>query len=216
MANSTIQIGYCTNVHAGADLETTRANLQQHAVAVKQKFSPDGPLGIGLWLSANTARTLREGERIRDFAAWLTAVGLAPFTLNGFPYGDFHQPVVKHEVYKPTWSEPSRVDYTLDLIEILDGLLPPGMEGSISTLPIQWGKPSPSSEQLSAAAANLRKVADRLAWLEEERGRLIYLCLEPEPGCVLDQAQDVVEFFEDQLLAARRRKANSTARSCLP
>lgn len=206
MANSTVHIGYCTNVHAGADLQTTRANLQQHALAVKQKFSPDGPLGVGLWLSANTARKLREGEQTKDFAAWLTEVGLAPFTLNGFPYGDFHQPVVKHEVYKPTWSEPSRVDYTLDLIEILDDLLPPGMEGSISTLPIQWGKPAPSSEQLSAAAANLRTIADRLARLEAERGRLIHLCLEPEPGCVLDRAQDVVDFFENHLLAAGEEK----------
>ena len=47
-----MQLGYCTNVHAGADLETTRANLEEHAVAVKQLFSPDQPMGIGLWLSS--------------------------------------------------------------------------------------------------------------------------------------------------------------------
>ena len=195
-----MQIGYCTNVHAGADLASTRANLQQHAVAVKQNFSPDAPLGVGLWLSAKTARQLREERQIEEFAAWLAETDLAPFTLNGFPYGDFHQPIVKHEVYKPTWSEQARADYTLDLIEILDTLLPAGMEGSISTLPLQWGTPAPAADQLSAAAAKLRAVASRLARLEEESGRLIHLCLEPEPGCVMDRAEDVVRFFEDHLL----------------
>lgn len=194
-----MQIGYCTNVHAGADLETTRANLQRHAIGVKQQFVPDAPLGVGLWLSAETARELLEEGHIEEFAAWLAEAGLAPFTLNGFPYGDFHQTVVKHQVYKPTWSEQARADYTLDLIEILDTLLPAGMEGSISSLPLQWG--APDEAQLWAAAANLRAVAGRLARLEEESGRLIHVCLEPEPGCVIDRAEDVVRFFEDHLLA---------------
>ena len=181
-------------------METTRANLH-HAIGVKQQFVPDAPLGIGLWLSAKTARKLREEGQIEDFAEWLAEAGLAPFTLNGFPYGDFHQSVVKHEVYKPIWSEQARADYTIDLIEILDALLPTGMEGSISTLPIQWGTPAPDTNQLSAAATTLRVVAGYLARLEEESGRLIYLCVEPEPGCALDRAEDVVAYFEGYLLA---------------
>ena len=201
MTNSAAQIGYCTNVHAGMDLKTTRANLLQHAVGVKQRFAPNAPLGIGLWLSARTARKLREEGQTEGFAAWLAETGLSPFTLNGFPHGDFHQQVVKHEVYKPTWTEQTRVEYTLDLIEILDSLLPEGMEGSISSLPLQWGTPTPDADRLSAAAANLRTVANRLARLEKESGRLIYVCLEPEPGCVLDRVEDVVRFFEDHLLA---------------
>ena len=195
-----MQLGYCTNVHAGSDLETTRTNLQQHAVRVKQQCVPDSPLGVGLWLSAEAARKLREKGQNEEFAAWLAEAGLAPFTLNGFPYGDFHQPVVKHEVYKPTWSEKTRADYTLDLIDILDSLLPAGMEGSISTLPLQWGTPAPDAHQLAATAANVRAVADHLARLEQESGRLIYLCLEPEPGCVIERVEDVVRFFEDHLL----------------
>src|SRR5262245_23768312 len=96
-----IQMGYCTNVHAGADLEQTRANLERHAVAVKERFSPSEPLGIGLWLSAAAARKLRAEQAVPEFADWLGERGLVPFTLNGFPYGDFHQKVVKHDVYLP-------------------------------------------------------------------------------------------------------------------
>ena len=196
----TRQIGYCTNVHAGVDLESTQANLAEHALAVKRLVSPDGPMGVGLWLSATAARKLLATAGVAEFAAWLAEVGLVPFTLNGFPYGDFHKEIVKHEVYRPTWCDAQRVQYTLDLIEILDGLLPSGMEGSISTLPLMWGDPRPNDAQMAACAANLLKVCERLSRLEAERGRLVYLCLEPEPGCVLQRSDDVVQFFNQHLL----------------
>jgi hypothetical protein len=195
-----LHCGYCTNVHAGANLEQTRANLERYALAVKRRFSPDAPMGVGLWLAASAARKLVAERRVGEFAAWLAEVGLLPFTLNGFPFGDFHLPVVKHRVYEPTWFEPARAEYTRDLIAILHDLLPAGMAGSISTLPIAWGRPGPSAEQLRAAAVALRGIAGDLARLERETGRLICLCLEPEPGCVLQYSTDVVRFFEDHLL----------------
>ncbi|MCA9165531.1 MAG: hypothetical protein KDA62_21225, partial [Planctomycetales bacterium] len=96
-----MQIGYCTNVHAGVGLEQTQANLSQHAVEVKRLVSPDAPMPVGLWLSNATAAELMQAERLPQFAAWLADEGLLPYTLNGFPYGDFHQPVVKHRAYEP-------------------------------------------------------------------------------------------------------------------
>ena len=61
----TIPVGYCTNVHAGADLAQTRANLERYALAVKQRVSPDAPMGVGLWLSARSARQLVQERRLR-------------------------------------------------------------------------------------------------------------------------------------------------------
>ncbi|QDU96186.1 metabolite traffic protein EboE [Lignipirellula cremea] len=195
-----IALGYCTNVHAGADLETNKANLERHAVAVKAKFSPHAPMGVGLWLPSVTAQKLRQPGETERFADWLGERGLSPFTLNGFPYGDFHQPIVKHDVYLPTWFDPRRRDYTLDLIDILDGLLPAGEEGSISTSPIAWGDPTLTDAQWASATANLREVAARLARLEQESGRRIRLCLEPEPGCQLQYSRQMVDLFEQYLL----------------
>jgi hypothetical protein len=40
-----------------------------------------------------------------------------------------------------------------------------------------------------------------LARLEAESGRLISLCLEPEPGCYLQYSADIVRFFDAYLLA---------------
>ncbi len=193
-------IGYCTNVHAGADLEQTRTNLQRYACRVKELHSPDTPMGVGLWLSASAARKLIEDDAIAEFKAWLADSGLVPFTLNGFPFGDFHRRVVKHDVYKPTWFDQKRYQYTSDLIAILHAILPAGIEGSISTLPIAWGQPSLSDADRKASVEALRKIAADLAKLEKDWGRLIYLCLEPEPGCVFERSPDVVRFFEDHLL----------------
>jgi sugar phosphate isomerase/epimerase len=192
--------GYCTNVHAGATLDATRANLQRHALAVKAACSPSRPMGIGLWLAAQAAQELVASDGVPAFRDWLAERGLVPYTLNGFPYGDFHQAVVKHRVYEPTWWQPERLEYTCRLADVQHELLPPGLEGSISTLPIAWGNPCPSRADMELAAQHLRQAAAHLHQLEERTGRLIYLCLEPEPGCVFSFADDAVHFFQWQLL----------------
>lgn len=194
------QVGYCTNVHAGASWMETWDNLRRYAVAVRTSRGSDQPMGVGLWLSANAAQQLVHAQQVPALSQWLAESRLIPFTFNGFPYGDFHQPRVKHQVYRPTWRQEPRREYTWQLVEILDQLLPLGAEGSISTLPVQWGTPWPTPEELAAAAHNLQHLARQLAQLEAETGRLIYVCLEPEPGCVLQRSDDVVRFFEDYLL----------------
>lgn len=188
-------LGYCTNVHAGATWAQTRENLLRHAPAVRRLVSPDAPMGVGLWFSATAAREILAGEGVAALRALLDEHGLLPYTLNGFPQGDFHKPVVKHDVYDPDWSDARRLEYTRDLIEILDGLLPPGASGSISTLPVGWSTIGDDPGRLERACGNLLTVAAELRDLERERGRLIHLDLEPEPGCHLQRAGDVVTLF---------------------
>lgn len=196
-AASVRQVGYCTNVHAGAELDATRRNLEQYALEVKRQFRPDAPMGVGLWLANPAAEQLLAEQAAPQWAQWLETLGLVPFTMNGFPFGDFHQQVVKHRVYQPTWFEPERRDYTLRLVEILDAILPHGLEGSISTAPLCWGEPAPSDEQLRQAGRNLRVVAAQLAHLERDTGRLIHIAIEPEPGCFLQRSADLVHFLEN-------------------
>lgn len=197
------RLGYCTNVHAGEGLAATLSNLQEHATRVRERLGLAEELYIGLWLSASAAR-----EACRDIQgvkARLTALKLRVFTLNGFPYGDFHSEVVKHAVYRPDWADPRRLEYTLDLIKVLHGLLEAGEEGSISTLPIGWPGAPCAPIDLSGAAHQLSAVAERLWLLEESTGRLIHLDLEPEPGCILEKSADAVAFFEERLLGVPAR-----------
>lgn len=195
----TYQLGYCTNVHAGATWEQTQQNLHDYAVRVRQLVAPDGSLGVGIWLAAQAAHELWEAGRVEGLRIWLRQMGLIPYTMNGFPYGNFHQPKVKHKVYQPTWRQQPRLDYTVQLARLLAHLLDEGDEGSISTLPIQWGQPPPTPEELSGAAVNLALLAQQLERIEKDTGRRIYVCLEPEPGCIIQRSSDAVRFFEDYL-----------------
>ena len=172
-------------------------------------------MGIGLWLSANSARELIEREGVDAFRAWLDERGLVTHTMNGFPFGDFHRKRVKHDVYLPTWNDEQRFDYTIRVADILCSLAPAGGECTISTLPLAWGKPGLTDSQLTDAADRLRRLAHRLAQIEDETGRCVSLCIEPEPGCVIGDSKDLVGFFEQFLLReAKEEEVRRHIRIC--
>lgn len=199
------RIGYCTNVHAGATLEAMQRELDTHAVHVREIIAPDDMLDIGLWLSASAAEELVSTNGVPAFRDWLSERGLRVFTMNGFPYGDFHGEVVKHRVYEPSWAETERTDYTMNLARILAGLIDEGERASISTVPIGWpGAPCKPVDQ-PRAASRLRNLAKQLAQLREETGRFVTVDLEPEPGCILQTSFDVVRFFSTHLTGAHVR-----------
>ena len=207
-----MKIGYCGNVHPGRTLEEVKQNLVKYSLDVKSKFSPSEPLGIGLWLSATTANELDNPETCLRLRDWLQEHELLPYTLNGFPYGDFHQEVVKHDVYLPTWAETERLQYTNQLANILDVLLPAGHNGTISTLPLGWPLPPETPSLLLAdffkdCAFNIKKCAEHLDRIAQVAGRNLFICIEPEPGCVLDTCEDVIQFFEDFLFNENQAKS---------
>ena len=157
-------------------------------------------LGLGLWLSATSAQeVLADEDGVKRLRAWMDERGFEVLTLNGFPYGDFHQAVVKTAVYKPNWTEPERLAYTINLSRVLAGLLPDRCStGSISTLPLGWRADFAQTDvaaSMNIAAAQLRTAASTLAQLENATGKRVTLDLEPEPGCALDLAVHIGEFF---------------------
>lgn len=200
-----MQTGYCGNVHPGRTIEEVKQNLTVHTLDVKSQVRPDQPMAVGLWLSATAARELDDRNSLLEFRDWLAQRDLLPYTLNGFPYGDFHQEIVKLEVYNPTWAQPERLDYTVRLAEILNGILPPDVNGTISTLPLGWpisdGKSLVEDELFwKSCARNLKQCAQSLDRIEQQTGRNIFVCIEPEPGCILDTWDDIVGFFDQHLL----------------
>ncbi len=195
------QVGYCTNVHAGRDLPSVLDNLEKHSLPIRKLVDSDQPLCVGLWFSEDSAAEALQPEHLSRLKSKLDLFRLVPFTLNGFPQGDFHSRVVKHRVYQPTWWQRERLDYTLNLVQLLDQLLPYGQVGSISTLPISWGNPLPSRDQLKQAASNLIAVATVLHRQFEQTGRKIVLAIEPEPGCYLTDSSSFRMFFNEFLRA---------------
>lgn len=185
---------YCTNVHPAPTLDAALAALDEHATGVRAALAAD-VLPLGWWLPAPAVgEAINQTERIHEF---LGERGLAVVTFNAFPHGNFHQPVVKQAVYDPTWADEERANYTRNVARLLAALLPEGASASVSTVPIGWRAAAPD---LAVAGAQLRTLADDLAALEAETGRRIHVDLEPEPGCVFDRAQHVVDFFDAHLL----------------
>ncbi len=209
MTNLTLQnatIGYCTNVHAGTDLASIRENLDRYAVAARDSCGLN-ELGVGLWLPAQAAAELAKDTG--SMADFLAERRLRPFTINGFPYDNFHQAVVKHRVYVPTWAQTERLDYTCQLADVLASLLSQqsaDVVGSVSTLPLGWPSELDSPELLSRAGQNLRALADHLERLESRTGRRIVVAIEPEPGCQLDTTADVIDWFSQQLPETKHRR----------
>ncbi|MCA9180552.1 MAG: metabolite traffic protein EboE [Planctomycetales bacterium] len=199
------RFGYCTNVHAGTSLAEAQANLLRYASAVRQQVVPSGRLPVGLWLSEPAAMSLIEQGEVHGFRDWLHENAFLPYTFNGFPQGDFHQAVVKHAVYEPTWTCDSRTRYTLCLAEILEAILPDGGLGSISTLPLGWPHAPWHAETMKTAADNLLEVAKFLDRLAQMHGREVVVAIEAEPGCVLNTAEELVEFFEHYLFSGPDR-----------
>ena len=195
-------IGYCTNVHAGATFDQTKANLEDYALAVKAIVSPDVPMGIGMWLSRQSVNELfaQRADGLPELGRWLHEHGLIPFTFNGFPYGNFHEPVVKHCVYEPDWATTERLGYTHALAAILTEISPQFSHRSISTLPVGWPKGTPAKSYFDTAARNLLELAEELRRIADTTGVFIHVDLEPEPGCLLQRSTDVVEFYRDHLL----------------
>ena len=202
--NGGFHLTYCTNIHPGEEWKLVFANLEQYVPVLKARLAPGELFGIGLRLADVAARELLQGNALAQFQSWLEEQDLYVFTLNGFPYGEFHRQVVKDQVYAPDWSKQERLDYTLRLTRILSDLLPADMDGSISTLPISY-KPWLKDQQLQASVLNsaslhLAQVAAEMVRIRAETGLLLHLDLEPEPDGLIENAAEVVDYFQKELL----------------
>ncbi len=199
-----LELTYCANIHPGETLNEVEENLRTYATAVKKQVAPDASMGIGLRLSNRAAEELIGNEaRLDGFCSLLENRGLYAFTINGFPYGNFHRQRVKDEVYKPDWRTAERRIYTERLAKILARLLPDGVEGSISTSPISY-KPwlenrDARDDALRAGAGHLAEIAFRLFEQRERSGQLIHIGIEPEPDCLIENTAETVSFFEEWL-----------------
>ena len=138
LINDLFHLSYCTNIHPAETWEATFQSLQKYLLPIQSKLAPNKKLGIGLRLSNQASIELNQRNHLEAFKQWLNNHNLYVFTMNGFPYGAFHQQRVKDQVHQPDWSTKERFEYTKRLIDQLAYLLPEGMEGGISTSPISY------------------------------------------------------------------------------
>ena len=187
-----LHLAYCTNIHRGETWAETWDALKRYTLAVRDRVSPQAAYAIGLRLSDRASRELLEREQLRAFQRWLDKENCYVFTVNGFPYGQFHGTRVKEQVYAPDWTTRERLEYTCRLFDILFEVMPADrdIEGSVSTVPCSYKEFIRSPEQERAMRDNLWKCVEHIA------GANVHLGLEPEPLCYLETSQETVEFLE--------------------
>src|SRR5207253_7640049 len=126
------------------------AGVQTYLPKVKERVWPGEPFGVSLRLSASTAATLAgdraERERLKRF---LGENDMYLYTVNAFPYGPFKGRRVKEQVYEPDWRSDQRMQYTMNVAEILGDVAPEGSSPSIQSAPLGF-KPRVSSADVIA------------------------------------------------------------------
>jgi hypothetical protein len=196
-----LHLTYCLNIHPGETWAQNFTSIRDKAVAVKQTVAPDQWFGLGLRLSQCAAAELAADPALIEEARNLfTEQQLYPFTVNGFPYGNFHGSPVKESVYQPDWRTPERLHYTLQIADVLSHFLPTEVDGSISTVPGSFKPWIKSDSDKAIIAKNLGTAVAYLAALRDDTGQEIHLGLEPEPDCLLETTQEAIAFFHDVCL----------------
>ncbi len=195
---------YCTNIHPGESWRETFQNLKEYIPGIKKELSPQSQFGIGLRSSHEASLDLIKSDTLAEFKTWLKENGCYVFTLNGFPYGGFHRQVVKDVVHQPDWTTSERLVYTERLFDLLSELLPEGMDGGISTSPLayrHWYKgKNQLDEAIRKSTLNIAAIALKLHRIYQKTGKLLHLDIEPEPDGILENTQEVLDFYRNWLV----------------
>ena len=206
MSISSLPLSYCTNVHPGRTIHEVEEGLDRFTVPIKQGYGDH--LAAGLWLAASVIRELESTpDAVARFADGLNRRGLTCYTLNAFPYGDFHSARVKENVYLPDWTQPNRLEYSLACARVLAAMLPDGVDGSISTVPLGFKPFEHPADFADRCADQLIEFSRQLDRLRADTGKLVRLAIEPEPFCVLETTAETLAFFQ----RLRQRAADASA-----
>ena len=182
---------FCLNVFPGESWKEVFAQIKKYCLEIRNKIVKNNiPFGLGLRLSYKACQTLKNPSQLNEFKDYLDKNNFYVFTINAFPYGKFHNTKVKEKVYLPDWGTKERLNYTKDVLDILKFLLPKNCLGSISSVPVCYGKKLPK-----AAIENLLTIEKILDDSFRTSQKKIFLGLEPEPDCFLENTNDCLNFF---------------------
>jgi hypothetical protein len=210
MLTNSGHLTYCTNIHSGEKWTDHFNEIQKNFPGIKKELSPGKPMGIGLRLSNKASIELSEQQNRDIFKQWLHENDAYVFTMNGFPYGDFHDTRVKDHVHTPDWSTSERLAYTIRLFEIFKELLPAGMDGGVSTSPLTYRRWFPQDNAFKNAMRlctdNVILVAEHLIEIHQWTGVVFHLDIEPEPDGMLQTGKEFIHWYKNDLLPQGGKK----------
>src|SRR5437870_2556700 len=191
---------YSTLVHPGDNWDEIWNSLTTYVPQVKERISPNQPFGVSLRLAAESAKTLVNNPKERDkLKKFLGDNDMYLYTVNAFPYGPFKGRRVKEQVYEPDWRSEQRMQYTMNVAEILGDVAPEGSSPSIQSAPLGFKPRVSSADVIANYTEHVLRVAARLVDIHQRTGRMVGLALEPEPFCFLETTDEAVAYFTNHL-----------------
>jgi sugar phosphate isomerase/epimerase len=199
------RLGYCLNVHPGETLEQVLAALRGPVKRARELARE--PIGVGLYLAKPAVGEVLGSRAALDrLRGHVNEAGVSVFTANAFPFGGFHAERVKADVYRPTWSTPARLGYTVQVAHALAALVPEGGRASLSTAPVSYRAfPAPEPD-LARAGEHVAIAAVALEKISRKKSRDLALAIEPEPLCVIERAAELVAFLREHVFAGAGRE----------
>lgn len=214
MTFSSLPLSYCTNVHPGLNVDEVCRGLVDYAGPIRKNLGK--PLAAGLWLAQPAIEELRaDSAKLGQLKETLAEQNLTCYTLNAFPYGNFHSDRVKEQVYVPDWSQEDRLTYTHQCAIILAELMEDQEEGSISTVPLGFKQLASGTDFRDKCIDHLLQLATLLEKLYQDTGKRIRLAIEPEPLCILETTPETIDFFQELKAVAIERDLAPLAREYL-
>ncbi|MFP6904299.1 MAG: metabolite traffic protein EboE [Verrucomicrobiota bacterium] len=198
--DKTLDLSYCLNIHRGESWRENLGAIEEYVTEVKAQVCPDQPFGLGLRISDAASRTLADPSARAEAKAMMRDLDLYAFTVNGFPFGTFHDTRVKENVYAPDWRTEERRDYTNRLTDIMADLVPSGATGSVSTVPCSFKPWIKTEEDVEQMVCMICDCALHMHRVEDQLGQYVHLGLEPEPCCYLETTDEFLAFYKDALL----------------
>tara|TARA_Y100000589_G_scaffold155881_1_gene148444 strand:- start:766 stop:1824 length:1059 start_codon:yes stop_codon:yes gene_type:complete len=165
-------------------------------MSVRDRVSQNKAYAIGLRLSNLASRELSDPAVLETFQQWLKDQNCYVFTINGFPFGNFHGTRVKEQVYVPDWTSKDRLEYTNRLFDLIAVLVPDGVDGSVSTLPGSFKEFITEESQEIQIRENIWQCVEHISDLSARTGKALHLGLEPEPCGYFETSTETVCFFE--------------------
>jgi hypothetical protein len=201
MPETSPRLTYCSNVHPAPDLASQLSALKEHTAPIAQMAQQRGrAFGLGGWWPWSLVEELSKNPTsLAKLQEAMQAAEVPLWTLNAFPYGDFHERVVKTAVYVPDWGEQERLLYTRRCAEVGATFLKDGDVLPISTLPLGYRGRGAAPVDFDQMVGNLARVTSMFAAIESQTGVRCVLAVEPEPNCILETVKQTAAFLDESI-----------------
>ena len=197
-----VNLSHCINIKSENSWDVDFAYLKEYFPLLKKKLSPDKPMGIGLKISDTVSKFLVNDKEQNNLKAWLTRAGGYVATINSH-YDELPDAVNRVLSLNYNWISADRKNYTIRLAKIMQGILPDGMDGSISTYPLNYRhlfiKGKAYAYAKTIATNNIINVICHLVTQKINTGKSIHLDISPKSNGMIETGNEFINWFENDL-----------------